>query len=1400
MSTESSTTRTELVELFVLVAFQGRAAAMGSFLEKLFGRFRQTRQRTVNARHLRMETLERRQLMVNDLATITGTVFTDLTDNGLTADDTRLNGVTVRLFRDGGNGTFDNGAGDDVVLPTTTTNASGVYQFNNLIAGTYFVRQDAVAGTVQRTTETTKTVVVTASDAAGTSGATSVDTFTTNQTVTANVVGTPVTSAVPAAEALGGQREMFANLTAGASIDLISNAATVSVLEFNTSATGAGTRIITYDGLAENDATVVDGTGLGGIDLTNGGLDLGFRFRVGADQNGGTLTVRAYSSATDFSSITMPIDNTGGAATAFVVGRFADFVVSGGAGAVFSNINALQVELNLAASDGQMDLIETVRRTTLTSNAANLNAMSVGNLVFRDNDNDGIRDVGEPGITGVTVQLFSDTNSNGAFDSATDTLVGTQTTDASGNYVFTGLLPGDYLAVVPASQFLAAAPLFGFMTSTGNNPAPDPDGDVDNDDNGAVVGTVVATAAITLVSGGEPTTDGDADTNTNLALDFGFVPQVDVAIVKTDSPDPVVAGSQLTYTLALSNNGPLTATNVVATDSLPAGTTFVSANSNLGTVAEAGGVVTTTIPSMTTSQTATITIIVLVSAAQTASISNTATVTSTEFDTNANNNSSSAATAVNTRTDLSIVKTDAPDPVATGSNLTYTLTVTNIGPSNATGVTVTDVLPAGVTFVSATASQGTATNAAGTITGALGNIASGGTATVTVTVSVGAGTVGPIDNTATVTGNETDPVAGNNTSSTTTAVTRQVDVSIAKADNPDPIIAGNQITYTMTVTNNGPSTATNVTVTDILPAGLTFVSANASQGTATNAAGTVTGALGSLAPSGTATVTIVATVGAGVTGNISNTATVTSTETDSNTANNSATQTTTLNQSIDLGITKVDTADPVIAGNNVTYTLTINNAGPSNATGVTVTDVLPTNLTFVSATPSQGTATNANGTITANLGNIANGGTATITVVATVAGTFSGNLTNTATVTATQTDSNTTNNTATQSTTVNKQVDLRITKVDNTDPLVAGASLTYTITVFNDGPSQATNVSVNDILPAGVTFTSATASQGTATNNNGTITGALGTINSGSSATITVVVATLPTLRTNLTNTATVTATETEINATNNTATATTTVNAAIDLAITKTDSTDPVAQGGSLTYTILVTNNGTSTANAVTVTDVLPAGLTFTSGTATGGGTVTNAAGTVTGNLGVLAPGASVTMTIVAAVSTTATGPLSNTATVTATETDTNTANNSATQTTAIAQRGSIAGVSYIDLNRNGVRDTGETGQAGVTVTLNGTDLTGATVNLTQTTNASGEYVFNNLLPGTYNVVQTQPAGFLDGSSNVGTGAGGTAGTNQIATINLTSGTNATAYNFGDVRGALSKRRFLASSTGNEL
>jgi uncharacterized repeat protein (TIGR01451 family) len=397
---------------------------------------------------------------------------------------------------------------------------------------------------------------------------------------------------------------------------------------------------------------------------------------------------------------------------------------------------------------------------------------------------------------------------------------------------------------------------------------------------------------------------------------------------------------------------------------------------------------------------------------QAGSISNTASVSSNEADPDLTNNTDTESTTVNPQADLAISKDDTPDPVLVGNNLTYQLTVTNSGPSPATGVIVNDPLPGSVAFVSASPSQGSCSGTS-TVTCNLGSLASGSNATITIVVRPTQ--TGTITNTASVSGNEADPTPANNTATAMTTVNPQADLIITKADTPDPVLVGNNLTYLLTVTNNGPSAATNVTVNDPLPPSVTFVSASPSQGSCSGTS-TVTCTLGSLASGSNATVTIV--VRPTQVGTLSNTASVTGSEADPNTANNTATAPTTVSPKADLAIIKTDTPDPVKFKTNLTYTIRVTNNGPSPATGVTVTDPLPGSVTFVSATPSQGSCSGTS-TVTCTLGSLASGSSATITLVVTP--NQVGQLTNTVGVTGSEADPNTANNSATAVTTVQRK-------------------------------------------------------------------------------------------------------------------------------------------------------------------------------------------------------------------------------------------------------------------------------------------------------------------------------------------------------------------------------------------
>ena len=183
------------------------------------------------------------------------------------------------------------------------------------------------------------------------------------------------------------------------------------------------------------------------------------------------------------------------------------------------------------------------------------------------------------------------------------------------------------------------------------------------------------------------------------------------------------------------------------------------------------------------------------------------------------------------------------------------LTVGNSGPRAATGVQLTDTLPAGVTFESAVPSQGTCSHTSGTVSCSLGTIANGGRRDAS-TIKVRPQNTGSITNTASVASNLNDPTPANNTASATTTVNPAADLAVTKTDSPDPIAVGQQLTYAVGVQNLGPSSATGVTLTDTLPAGVTFNSATPTQGSCSQSAGTVTCSLGTIANGATPSVSI----------------------------------------------------------------------------------------------------------------------------------------------------------------------------------------------------------------------------------------------------------------------------------------------------------------------------------------------------------------------------------------------------------------------------------------------------------------------------------------------------------------------------------------------------------------
>ncbi|WP_263361285.1 DUF7507 domain-containing protein [Flavobacterium collinsii] len=687
--------------------------------------------------------------------------------------------------------------------------------------------------------------------------------------------------------------------------------------------------------------------------------------------------------------------------------------------------------------------------------------------------------------------------------------------------------------------------------------------------------------------------------------------------------------------------------------------------------------------------------------------------------------------------DLSVSKTVSNPSPNVGSNVVFTLTAGNTGPGNAPNTKVTDLLPAGYTFVSATPSVGTYDSSTGVWDIGLLNIGSSPTLQITANVKA----AGPYLNSASIASPDiADPTPGNNTSSVTPTPVAQSNVGITKTASSATPNVGSNVTFTLTATNAGPSNATGVSVTDILPSGYTFVSSSTASGTYTS--GTGIWAIGTLANGANATLSIIATVNAS--GTYTNSASITANEADPTPGNNTSSVTPTPVAQSNVGITKTASSATPNVGSNVTFTLTATNAGPSNATGVSVTDILPSGYTFVSSSTASGTYTSGTGIWA--IGTLANGANATLSIIATV--NASGTYTNSASITANEADPTPGNNTSSVTPTPVAQSNVGITKTASSATPNVGSNVTFTLTATNAGPSNATGVSVTDILPSGYTFVSSSTASGTYTS--GTGIWAIGTLANGANATLSII-ATVNASGT-YTNSASITANEADPTPGNNTSSVTPTPVAQSNVGITKTASSATPNVGSNVTFTLTATNAGPSNATGVSVTDILPSGYTFVS-SSTASGTYTS--GTGIWAIGTLANGANATLSIIATVN--ASGTYTNSASITANEADPTPGNNTSSVTpTPVAQ-------SNVGITKTASSATPNVG-SNVTFTLTATNV--------GPSNATGVSV-TDILPSGYTFVSSSTA---SGTYTSGTGiwAIGTLANGANATLSIIATVNA--------------------------
>ena len=456
--------------------------------------------------------------------------------------------------------------------------------------------------------------------------------------------------------------------------------------------------------------------------------------------------------------------------------------------------------------------------------------------------------------------------------------------------------------------------------------------------------------------------------------------------------------------------------------------------------------------------------------------------------------------------------------------MNYEIEVENVGDANSLGtVTVNDTLPTGLTVETVSGSGWSCTInpplPSRSFTCTRSNALAPGASypVISLRADTDPGLSGSVTNTATVSGGS-DVNFANNSGSNTTAANRSADIAVTKTASPSTINVGETSTFTIVVRNNGPSTATAVGLDDPIPAGLTQVG-NASTTQGSCVAGLVTCSLGDIAPGASVTVTVtVRATSAGAGNTIRNVATAGSTGAPDPTPGNNSDDATVTVRPVDLGVVKTLDPNPPVAGGPVTYTIVATNGGPSNATGVTVRDGIPTALQSPVVSDDGGAdCAIASGELICDVGDLAAGASVTIELSGTLAPSAT-SISNTAAISGAETDPNPSNNTSTVNSDVTPRADLSIVKTSSPTSTEPGAEVVYTLTATNAGPSTAIDTRITDVLPSGVTFVSSTG----CTHSSGTVTCALGDVPAGQQRSVTVRVRVNVGAPPTVTNTATV--------------------------------------------------------------------------------------------------------------------------------------------------------------------------------------------------------------------------------------------------------------------------------------
>ncbi|WP_431732526.1 COG1361 S-layer family protein [Clostridium botulinum] len=797
-----------------------------------------------------------------------------------------------------------------------------------------------------------------------------------------------------------------------------------------------------------------------------------------------------------------------------------------------------------------------------------------------------------------------------------------------------------------------------------------------NDETSTILirGTVAASASGIISNTAEVTSttpDPNPDNNTS-TVDIEVNALADISVIKAGSPNPVMSGETLTYTIDVSNFGPSLAENVTLSDVIPPeiiGAEF----STDGGITFNPWIGSLDIGTLLNGETRTILIRGTVAPVAPGFITNTADVTSTTPDPNPSNNTSTSVIEVNESTqvaDVGVFKSVEMNPVTPEEMVVYPIRVSNFGPADAQNVILTDAIPPEITGAEFSTDGGITFNPwPGSFD--IGTLPAGETRNILIRGTVSPSATGIISNTAEVSSTTEDPNPSNNTSTVDVMVVPSADVSVTKTAAPNPVTPGEILTYTINVSNAGPSNAQNVVLTDAIPASIIGAEFSTDGGVTFNPwPGSFD--IGTLLSGETRTILIRGTVSSSATGTITNTANIDSSTPDPNLDNNESTTITEVNALADISVIKTGSPNPIVTGEILTYTIVVSNAGPADAQNVILNDEISPNVIAPEFSIDGGVTFNPWPTIYV-IGTLPVGETRTILIRGTVSPSATGVISNTASVISSTPDPNPDNNESTTMIEVNPAADIGVIKTSSPNPVMPGEILTYTIDVTNAGPADAQNVVLDDAISPDIIAPEFSIDGGVTFNPWPTIY-IIGTLPAGETRTILIRGTVSPSATGVITNTAAVTSSTPDPNPNNNESTVNTEVSAGVsaDVSVVKTAITKQVRPGDTVVYTIVVSNSGPSDAQNVVLTDTIPPEIISPEFSINGGLTFNPWTGSL--DIGTLPAGASRTIIIRGKVVSSSTKckcitTITNTARVTSTTPDPELNNNTSTATIKVCR-----------------------------------------------------------------------------------------------------------------------------------